>query len=109
MGKFKICASEINQNGTMVLGRYKICPHKGCNSTSESDTIFDNVTSSTSKSTKTTASPYITTIYQGTYSTYTANILTVLSTAFGSVTFLTVIWLCMLQPKMISNCKPQCH
>ena len=30
---------------------------------------------------------------------YTANILTVLSTAFGSVTFPTVIWLCMLQPK----------
>ena len=30
---------------------------------------------------------------------YTANILTVLSTAFGSVTFPTVIWLCMLQQK----------
>ena len=30
---------------------------------------------------------------------YTANILTVLSTAFGSVTFPTVIWLCMLQSK----------
>ena len=30
---------------------------------------------------------------------YTANILTVLSTAFGRVTFPTVILLCMLQPK----------
>ena len=34
-----------------------------------------------------------------TYRDYTANILTVLSTAFGSVTFPTVIWLYMLQPK----------
>ena len=31
--------------------------------------------------------------------TYTANILTVLTTAFGSITFPTVIWLCMLQSK----------
>ena len=30
---------------------------------------------------------------------YTANILTVLSTAFGSVMFPTVIWLCRLPPK----------
>ena len=30
---------------------------------------------------------------------YTANTLTVLSTAFGSFTFPTVIWLCMLQSK----------
>ena len=29
----------------------------------------------------------------------TANILTVLSTAFGSITFPTVIWLRMIQPK----------
>ena len=36
---------------------------------------------------------------------YTANILTVLSTAFGSVTFPTVIWLCMLQPKTAIDLK----
>ena len=30
---------------------------------------------------------------------HTANILAVLTTAFGSVTFPTVIWLCMLPPK----------
>ena len=32
-------------------------------------------------------------------SPYTANILAVISTAFGSVTFPTVIWLCRLPPK----------
>ena len=36
---------------------------------------------------------------------YTANILTVLSTAFGSVAFPTVIWLCMLQPKTAIDLK----
>ena len=36
---------------------------------------------------------------------YTANILTVLSTAFGSVTFPTVIWLCMLPPKTAIDLK----
>ena len=36
---------------------------------------------------------------------YTANILTVLSTAFGSVTFPTVIWLCMLPPKIAIDLK----
>ena len=36
---------------------------------------------------------------------YTANILTVLSTAFGSVTCATVIWLHILQPKMAINLK----
>ena len=36
---------------------------------------------------------------------YTANILTVLSTAFGSVTFPTVIWLCMLLPKTAIDLK----
>ena len=35
----------------------------------------------------------------------TANILTVLSTAFGSVTFPTVIWLCMLPPKTAIDLK----
>ena len=35
----------------------------------------------------------------------TANILTVLSTAFGSVTFLTVIWLCILPPKIAIDLK----
>ena len=37
--------------------------------------------------------------------TYTANILTVLSTDFCSVTFPTVIWLCMLQPKTALDLK----
>ena len=37
--------------------------------------------------------------------TCTANILTVLSTAFCSVTFLIVIWLCMLQPKTATDLK----
>ena len=36
---------------------------------------------------------------------YTANILIVLSKAFGSVTFPTVIWLWMLQPKTKINLK----
>ena len=36
---------------------------------------------------------------------YTANILTVLSTAFGSVMFPTVIWLCMLPPKTAIDLK----
>ena len=36
---------------------------------------------------------------------YTANILTVLSTAFGSVTFPTVIWLCMFPPKTAIDLK----
>ena len=36
---------------------------------------------------------------------HTANILTVLSTAFGSVTFPTVIWLCMLPPKTAIDLK----
>ena len=36
---------------------------------------------------------------------YTANILTVLSTAFGSVTFPTVIWLCILQSKTTIDVK----
>ena len=36
---------------------------------------------------------------------HTANILTVLSTAFGSVTFLTVIWLYIAQSKTLSNLK----
>ena len=35
----------------------------------------------------------------------TANILTVLSTAFGSVTFPTVLWLCMLLPKTAIDLK----
>ena len=38
--------------------------------------------------------------------TYTANILTVLSTAFGSVTCATVIWLYVLQPKIAIDLKP---
>ena len=36
---------------------------------------------------------------------YTANIFTVLSTAFGSVMFPTVIWLCMLQSKTAIDVK----
>ena len=36
---------------------------------------------------------------------YTANILTVLCTAFGSVTFPSVFWLCMLQLKTASDLK----
>ena len=36
---------------------------------------------------------------------HTANILNVLSTAFGSVTFPTVICLCMLQPKTVIDLK----
>ena len=36
---------------------------------------------------------------------YTANILTVLSTAFGSVTFPTVIWLHILQPNIALSLK----
>ena len=36
---------------------------------------------------------------------YTANILTVISTAFGSGTFPTEIWLCMLQPKTAIDLK----
>ena len=36
---------------------------------------------------------------------YTANILKVVSTAFGSVTFPTVLWLCMLQPKTAIDLK----
>ena len=36
---------------------------------------------------------------------YTANILTVLSTAFGSVTCATVIWLHILQPKIAIDLK----
>ena len=36
---------------------------------------------------------------------YTANILTVLSTAFGSVTFPTVIWLCILPSKTAIDLK----
>ena len=36
---------------------------------------------------------------------YTANILTVLSTAFGSVTYATVIWLCISQPKIAIDLK----
>ena len=36
---------------------------------------------------------------------YIANILTVLSTTFGSVTFPAVIWLCMLQPKTAIDLK----
>ena len=36
---------------------------------------------------------------------YTVNILTVLSTAFGIVTFPTVIWLCMLLPKTAIDLK----
>ena len=36
---------------------------------------------------------------------YTANILTLLSTAFGSVTFPTVIWLYIVQSKTLSNLK----
>ena len=36
---------------------------------------------------------------------YTANILTVLSTAFGSVTFPTVIWLYIVQSKTLFNLK----
>ena len=36
---------------------------------------------------------------------YTANILTVFCTAFGSVTFPTVIWLCLLQSKTAINVK----
>ena len=35
----------------------------------------------------------------------TANTLNVFSTAFGSVTFLTVIWLCTLQPKTAIDLK----
>ena len=38
-------------------------------------------------------------------STYTANILTVLSTAFGSVTFPTVIWLYIVQSKTVFDLK----
>ena len=38
-------------------------------------------------------------------STHTANILTVLSTAFGSVTFPTVIWLHILQPNIALSLK----
>ena len=45
MENLKICAFEINPNGEMVSGRYKICPHKGCNGT------FDNTTNLTSTST----------------------------------------------------------
>ena len=37
--------------------------------------------------------------------TYSANILTVLSTAFGSVTFLTLLWLWLLQPKAALDLK----
>ena len=37
--------------------------------------------------------------------TYTANILTVLSTTFGSVTFPTVIWLHILQPNIALSLK----
>ena len=36
---------------------------------------------------------------------YTANILTVLSTAFGSVTCATLIWLHILQPKIAIDLK----
>ena len=36
---------------------------------------------------------------------YTANIFKVVSTAFGSVTFPTVLWLCMLQPKTAIDLK----
>ena len=36
---------------------------------------------------------------------HTANILTVISTAFGSVTCATVIWLCILQPKIAIDLK----
>ena len=36
---------------------------------------------------------------------YTANILTVLSTAFGSVTCATVIWMHILQPKIAIDLK----
>ena len=36
---------------------------------------------------------------------YTANILTVLSTAFGSVTCATAIWLYILQPKIAIDLK----
>ena len=36
---------------------------------------------------------------------FTANILTVLSTAFGSVTFPIVVWLCMLPPKTAIDLK----
>ena len=36
---------------------------------------------------------------------YTANILTVLSTAFGSVTFSTALWLCRLQVKALIDLK----
>ena len=39
------------------------------------------------------------------FTTYTANILTVLSTAFGSVTFPTVIWLHILQPNIALSLK----
>ena len=39
------------------------------------------------------------------YNEYTANILTVLSTAFGSVTFPTVIWLHILQPNIAISLK----
>ena len=38
-------------------------------------------------------------------SLYTANILTLLCTAFGSVTSPTVIWLCLLQSKTAINVK----
>ena len=39
------------------------------------------------------------------FDNYTANILTVLSTAFGIVMFPTVIWLCMLLPKAVIDIK----
>ena len=41
----------------------------------------------------------------GIHSRCIANILTELSTAFGSVTFPTAIWLCMLQPKTAIDLK----
>ena len=43
-------------------------------------------------------------ILQGRYE-YTANTLTVLSTAFGSVACATVIWLHILQPRIAVNLK----
>ena len=37
MGRFRICAFEVNEHGEMVLGRYKICPYNGCNETNLTD------------------------------------------------------------------------
>ena len=48
---------------------------------------------------------YLIIFYLSSENIYTANILTVLSTDFGSVTFHTVIWLCMLPLKTAIDLK----